>query len=109
MAQEIFLVLTTWPDLASARTAAHALVEENHAACANVLPGVESVYRWQGAVEASAEVLVIFKTTIGCYAQLEARIKALHSYEVPEIVAFRIEDGLPAYLDWVDANCGATA
>ena len=78
------------------------------AACGNLVPGVESIYRWQGAVETSAEVLVIFKTTIGRYPQLETRIKALHSYEVPEIVALRVADGLPAYLRWVESSCASS-
>ena len=105
MAEEALIVLTTWPDADSARTAARTLVDEGLAACGNIVPGVESIYRWEGAVETSAELLVIFKTTIGCYPQFETRIKTLHSYEVPEIVALRVADGLPAYLRWVEASC----
>jgi periplasmic divalent cation tolerance protein len=105
MAEETLIVLTTWPDAESARAAARTLIEENLAACGNLVPGVESIYRWEGAVQTSAEVLVIFKTTIGRYPQFETRLKALHSYEVPEVVALRIADGLPAYLRWVEANC----
>ena len=63
MAEEVLVVLTTWPDVEKARAAARTLVEEKLAACANLVPGVESIYRWQGAVETSAEVLVILKTT----------------------------------------------
>ena len=99
MADEALIVLTTWPDAKSARAAARALVEEKLAACGNIVLGMESIYRWEGAVETSAEVLSIFKTTVARYAQLEARIKALHSYEVPEIIALRVADGLPAYLE----------
>ena len=104
MAEEVLVVLTTWPDAERARAAARALVEERLAACANLVPGVESIYRWQGAVETSAEVMVVFKTTIGRYPMLENRIRELHSYEVPEIVALRVADGLPAYLRWVEAS-----
>lgn len=105
MAEETLIVLTTWPDADSARAAARTVIEENLAACGNLVPGVESLYRWEGAVQTSAEVLVIFKTTIGRYPQFETRLKALHSYDVPEIVALRVADGFPAYLRWVEASC----
>ena len=74
-------------------------------ACANLLPGVESIYRWQGKIETSAEVLVIFKTTIARYQMLETRIRELHGYEVPEILSVRVTDGLPSYLRWVEQSC----
>ena len=105
MADEVLTVFTTWPNLETARTAARTLVEEKLAACGNIVPGVESIYRWEGKVEAGAEVLVIFKTTAGGYPMLEARVKALHPYEVPEVLAVRVADGLPAYLRWVEENC----
>ncbi len=104
MAEEVLVVFTTWPDAERARNAARTLVEEKLAACANLVAGVESIYRWQGAVETSAEVMVVLKTTIGRYPMLENRIRALHSYEVPEIIALRVADGLPAYLRWVEAS-----
>ena len=106
MAHEVLTVFTTWPDLDTARTAARALVEEKLAACGNIVPGVESVYRWEGKVETGAEVLVIFKTTIGSYPKLETRLRELHPYHVPEVLALRITDGLPAYLRWVEQSCG---
>ena len=105
MAEETLIVLTTWPDAESARAAARALVDEGLAACGNIVPGVESIYRWEGAVETSAEALAIFKTTVACYAQLETRIKVLHTYEVPEIVVLRVTGGLPAYLRWIEDSC----
>jgi len=105
MAEEVLLVLSTWPDAESARAAAESLVNERLAACANLLPAVESIYRWEGAVEKSAEILMLIKTTIGCYPELERRIQELHSYEVPEVLAFRAADGLPAYLRWVEESC----
>ncbi len=106
MAEEVLIVVTTWPDAEKARAAVRTLVEERLAACGNLVPGVESIYRWEGNVETAQEVIVIFKTTIGRYPQLETRIKALHSYAVPEIVSLRVTDGLPAYLRWVEASCG---
>ena len=106
MAEEVLTVFTTWPDLATARTAARTLVEEKLAACGNIVPGVESVYRWEGKVETGAEVLVIFKTVIGSYQMFETRLRALHPYAVPEVLALRVTDGLPSYLRWVEQNCG---
>jgi len=105
MADEILVVLTTWPDIEKARSAARKLVEEKCAACANLVPGIESIYRWQGQVETSAEVLVIFKTTIAHYQMFESRVCELHGYEVPEILALRVSDGLQSYLRWVEESC----
>jgi periplasmic divalent cation tolerance protein len=81
------------------------LVEEKRVACGNLMPGVESIYRWQGKTETSSEVVVIFKTTAERYAELETRIRELHSYEVPEILAMPVGAGLPAYLQWVEESC----
>ena len=106
MADEVLTVFTTWPDVETARAAVRTLVEEKLAACGNIVPGVESIYRWEGKVETGAEVLVIFKTTGGGYPALEARVRALHPYEVPEVLALRVTDGLPAYLRWVEESCG---
>ena len=102
---EIRIVFTTWPDIEKARAAAHKLVEEKLVACANLVPAMESIYRWQGKVETSAEVLVIFKTTSACYPMVESRIRELHTYEVPEILSLRAADGLPSYLRWVTESC----
>ena len=109
MAEEVLTVFTTWPDVETARAAVRTLVEEKLAACGNILPGVESIYRWEGKVETGAEVLVIFKTTVCSYAALEARVRALHPYEVPEVLAVRVADGLPAYLRWVDESCARSS
>ncbi len=68
---------------------------------ANILPQVESIYHWLGKIESNTEVLVLFKTTRVRYAEFEQRLRALHPYEVPEIVALEIAAGLPAYLDWI--------
>ena len=109
MACEVLTVFTTWPDLETARTAASTLVGEKLAACGNIVPGVESIYRWEGKVETGAEVLVIFKTTAGSYPALEARVRALHPYEVPEVLAVRVAGGLPAYLRWVEESCARSS
>ncbi len=105
MAEEILLLVSTFPSLDDARRIGRILVEERLAACANLLPATESIYRWQGEIETANEVLALFKTTIGRYPALEARFHELHPYEVPELLAFRPADGLPAYLRWVEANC----
>ena len=104
MAEETLVILTTWPSAESAREAARILIEARLAACANIIPGVESIYRWKDAIETSAETLVIFKATMGSYPRFEARLKELHPYEVPEVVALRPTDGLPAYMRWVEEN-----
>jgi periplasmic divalent cation tolerance protein len=95
------LVFVTCPDPAVAVNLAKSLVEERLAACGNVLPGVRSIYRWEGAVHDGAECLLLLKTTAAGYPALEARVKALHPYDVPEIIAVKVEGGLPAYLQWV--------
>lgn len=105
MAEEVLIILTTWPDAEKARVAARTLVEEKLAACANIVPALESIYRWEGKVESATEVLMILKTTIARYQMLETRIRTLHSYEVPEVVCLRVVDGLPTYLRWVEQSC----
>ena len=105
MADEVLLVLSTWPDVERARAAAQILVEEKLIACANLLPGVESIYRWQGEVEQSGEVLMFIKTTSNRYGALAKRVRDLHTYEVPELIALRVSEGLADYLRWVAASC----
>lgn len=95
------LVLTNCPDEATANALALAIVEARLAACVNVLPRVQSVYRWQGAVESASEIPLLIKSTADRYPTLEAAIRAGHPYEVPEIIALPITAGWPAYLDWV--------
>ena len=107
MAEEALLVFSTFPDLPTAQRIGQILVEERLAACVNLLPKVESIYRWEGKVEQSDETLCLMKTTIGQYQQLESRIKALHPYEVPEVIAVSIAAGLPSYLNWAVAACNA--
>jgi periplasmic divalent cation tolerance protein len=81
-----------------------ALVEEGLAACATLMPGVESIYRWQGQIEASAETLLLLKTGHEQLAALEARLHELHSYETPEFLVLPVESGSTAYLEWLQAS-----
>jgi periplasmic divalent cation tolerance protein len=94
--------LCTCPDAASAARIADALVGERLAACVNVLPGLQSVYRWQGQVERASEVLLLIKTTRARLEALSARLVELHPYELPEVLAVDIAGGLPAYLAWIE-------
>ena len=80
---------------------ARCLVDEGLCACVNVLPGVRSFFRWQGAVDEAAELLLIAKTTAQAAPSLRARIAALHPYQVPEVLELPVADGLPAYLQWL--------
>jgi periplasmic divalent cation tolerance protein len=98
------LVLTNLPDRAAAERLAGALVEQRVAACVNILAPCKSVYRWKDAVQHDDEHPVLIKTTAERYAALEAAIRAVHPYELPEIIAVPVERGLPAYLAWVDAE-----
>src|SRR5512133_26717 len=101
---EVLLVVTTLPDAAAAQKLAARLVELRVAACVNVLAPCRSVYRWQGKVEDAEEVPVLIKTAAARYADLEAAIRAEHPYELPEIVAIPVAQGLPDYLAWVAAE-----
>ncbi|MFN3593091.1 MAG: divalent-cation tolerance protein CutA [Thiobacillaceae bacterium] len=100
-------ILTTLPDPATARQLARRLVEARLAACVNVLEGCTSVYRWQGAVEEASETVLVIKTAHDRYAALETFLRQQHPYELPEIIALPIAQGLPEYLDWVRAQTRA--
>ena len=97
----VLLCLTTCPDAGCAERIAAALVEEHLAACVTIVPGLRSVYRWQGAIERADEQLLLIKTTADEYPALQARLQTLHPYELPELLAVEAVDGLPAYLQWV--------
>lgn len=99
--EQTILVLTNVADAPAAQLLARQLVAQKLAACVNCLPGVQSVYRWQGAIEEAGEVTLLIKTTQARYAELEAAIKTLHPYQLPEIIALPIVAGLPGYLDWI--------
>ena len=107
MPEEALVVFATFPDAEKARQVVRTLVEERLAACGNIVPAVESIYRWEGKVETANEVLVVLKTDLGHYRTLEARLKALHPYEVPECLALRVEEGLPDYLRWITESVNA--
>ena len=104
VATEARLVLTTLPGRDAALAMARTLVEERLAACVSVLGEATSVYRWQGAVETAPEVPLLIKTTSTAWPALRTRIAALHPYEVPEIIALPVTDGLPAYLAWIASS-----
>lgn len=95
------LCLTTCPDRETAERIARQLVDERLAACVSLLPGVHSVYRWEGRVESGDEVLLLVKTTRELAGALTGRIVALHPYALPEVLAIEADGGLPAYLDWI--------
>jgi periplasmic divalent cation tolerance protein len=98
------VVLMTAPDAATAESLAARLVEARLAACASVLPGVVSLFWWEGEVQRAAEALVVMKTAADRVDALIARAQEIHPYDVPEVIALPIEAGLPAYLDWVRAE-----
>jgi periplasmic divalent cation tolerance protein len=103
---ETLVVLTNLPDDASARALAARLVESGLAACVSVHSPCRSVYRWQNTVEDATEVPLVIKTTRARYAELERAIINAHPFDVPEIIALPVTQGLPAYLDWVAAETG---
>jgi len=103
-AQQVWIVMTTLPDEASARQMTAALLEAGLAACVNRLAPCESEYRWQGAIEQAREWPLLIKTTSARYAALEAAIRSAHPYEVPEIVAWPLAGGFAPYLAWVRAE-----
>ena len=98
---EALVILTNCPDEEIADRIARTLVENGMAACVNRLAPVHSVYRWQGAVERATEIPLLIKTTRERYTEVEQAIRALHPYEVPEIVALPVEAGLASYLRWI--------
>lgn len=96
------LVLSTASSEQEARKIAHTLVERRLAACVNIVPKIESIYRWEGKVEEAEEYLLLIKTTDAAFPRLREAIRELHSYEVPECIALSIEDGSNPYLKWID-------
>jgi len=98
---DVRVVLVSGPDRETMRALCRALVEERLVACANLVDGATSVYRWEGSIEETGECLAILKTTEPRLAALEARVLALHPYEVPELVILPVSGGSASYLDWV--------
>jgi len=98
---EALVVLITAPSLEEAEAIARALVEEKFAACVNVIPGVTSLYRWRGELQKEDEVLLVVKSRRGLFDRLAARVRELHSYQVPEIIALPVVVGDEDYLRWL--------
>lgn len=109
---EISIVFVTAGSQEEAATIGRTVVEENLAACANIVPRIRSIYRWKGQIYDEQEFLIIIKTRTSQFEALQKRVKELHSYEVPEIISFPVARGLPQYLKWVleetEAGAGGT-
>ncbi len=101
---EIRFVYMTAGSLEEARRIGRELIESRLAACVNILPGMQSVYRWEGKIEEAAEVVVIAKTTAPRVAALAERVKSLHSYDCPCVVSLKVDGGHQPFLDWIGAN-----
>jgi periplasmic divalent cation tolerance protein len=106
MPEQILLALSTFPDAEIARRISNQLVSERFAACANILPSVESIYRWKDKIESGNEILVLFKVSSDRRSAFQDKLRSLHPYEVPEIVFVSVAGGLPEYLGWVADSCG---
>jgi periplasmic divalent cation tolerance protein len=100
------IAFTTVSSLEEGRRLAQQLVERRLAACVNLVPNLTSIYRWQGAVEEASEVLLVMKTTAAQLAALEAAVRELHSYELPEFLALDVESGSNIYMDWLLHSVG---
>lgn len=97
----VHLVYCTCPDRDIGLALARPLIEERLAACVNIVPGLTSIYRWQGTIQEDDEALLLIKTAAARLPALMERLRQLHPYDVPEIIAVPIAEGLPAYLNWV--------
>lgn len=106
MADGYIMVFMTAPDEETGAKIGELVVEEGLAACCNIIPGLRSIYSWKGEMYDEEEALCIFKTRAELFAKLKDRISELHTYEVPEITAVDIKDGLPEYLKWIDDVTG---
>ena len=105
MANKILLALSTFPDRETAQRISNQLIIEKFAACANILPAGESIYRWKGKIETGNETLVFFKLNEDRQSAFQEKLRSLHGYEVPEIIFIPVSSGLPEYLRWVAENC----
>jgi periplasmic divalent cation tolerance protein len=105
MAEEILIVYATFPNVETGRTIVATLVEEGLIACGNLIPNVESIYRWQGTVQVATEVFGIMKTTRSCLIALAERYRGMHPYQVAEFLTVSVEDGLPDYVRWIEDMC----
>jgi periplasmic divalent cation tolerance protein len=107
MVEKILLALSTFPDAGTARRISKQLVTEKFAACANILPSVESIYRWKEKIETGNETFVFFKLSEDRQAAFQEKLRSLHPYEVPEIIFVPVANGLPDYLRWVAESCAS--
>lgn len=108
MTEQVIIALSTCPDEATARAIAEALVSEQLATCVNRVTGMTSTYFWDGRLQDDPEILLIIKTTAARLAGLEARLTALHPYELPELVALSVAGGNERYLQWVRTGVSAS-
>jgi len=103
--EQFVIAFSTFPDVETARKISRELVDSALVACANIIPTVESIYYWKEKVETSAESLAIFKLTAARYSEFESRLRALHPYDVPEVVRLSIVGGSADYLRWIGESC----
>lgn len=101
---DCLLVMTTLPGMETARNIAHRLLDQKLAACISVIPAVTSIYVWNGEVCESGEHLLLIKTTAACYEKVETLLRKQHPYDLPEIIATEITQGLPDYLGWINES-----
>jgi periplasmic divalent cation tolerance protein len=104
MAKPYLMIFCTVPDPITAKKISRILVEEKLAACCNIVPGLNSIYRWENKIQDETELLLIIKTRQELFSELEQRVKNLHPYAVPEIIAMPILRGNIDYLKWMDEN-----
>ena len=102
---EFLIAFCTFPTLEVATSVTKELVNAGLAACGNILPKVRSIYSWEGKLESNDEVMAIFKLSGDCYAEFEAKLRGMHPYGVPEIIAVPVTHALPSYLQWVKESC----
>jgi periplasmic divalent cation tolerance protein len=105
MSEKVLLALSTFPDQETAREISNELITKKLAACANILPAIESIYRWKDQIESGNETLVLFKLSEDRQSAFQEQLRSLHPYEVPEIIFVPVSSGLPEYLRWVTENC----
>jgi periplasmic divalent cation tolerance protein len=109
MSEEFAIALSTFPDQETANKIARELVESALVACANIVPSITSIYFWKDKVEEGAEVLGIFKLTASRFDEFQKRLRALHPYDVPEIIRLNIAEGSADYLRWIAESCARNA
>jgi periplasmic divalent cation tolerance protein len=101
---DVRIVLTTAGSQEEAKKIAHSLVERRLAACVNIVPQIESIFRWQGRAESATEWLLVIKTQAATFERVRDTIKELHSYDLPECVMLEVTDGSKEYLNWITEN-----